>query len=189
MSTDTLVADKAKWEEALLQSWKDPAERSGAPWQRLLTSQGLREFDLLGVSRQQLPIVVELKTPAATEGPLQMLVRATAAGLLLRQAWPTRFRDEWAAVVTDDAAGLPEKLPVCELVCAAPAEYWGRWIGDSPLAQTIGSSAWAMIADLRRALQRNGFPSVFVRLEHLGVDCKGRPTEISVVEQQLPRDY
>jgi hypothetical protein len=188
MSTDTLVPDeRAKWEEALLQSWKAPAERSDAPWQRLLTSEGLREFELLGVSRQQLPIVVELKTPCATEGPLQMLVRATAAGLLMRQAWPKRFRGEWAEVVTHDAAGLPEKLPVCELVCAAPAEYWRRWIGTSPLAQTMGSPAWSMIADLRRALQRNGFPSVFVRLEHLGIDWKGRPTEIRVVEQQLPR--
>lgn len=186
MSTHTLTRDRATWEEALLRNSKAPG---GAPWKRLVSChidlRSARE-DLLGVSPLQLPMVVALKGPASSESPLTMLVDATACALALRRAWATGFRHEWAALVSTDPEGLPERLTTCELVCAAPAGYWQRWTGDAPGAAAVGPGGWAMIADLRRALKRNGFHSAFVRLEHAGADWSGRPMGISVLAQALP---
>jgi hypothetical protein len=184
MSTDTHTRDRATWEAALLGNSK--AEGGSAPWERLVSCQiDLRSArkDLLGVSPLQLPIVVALKGPASSKSPLAMLVDATACALALRRAWATGFRHVWAALVTTDPEGLPEKLATCELVCAAPTAYWQRWTGE---AATVGPGGWATIADLRRALKRNGFHSAFVRLEHEAADWSGRPIEISVLGQALP---
>jgi hypothetical protein len=128
----SLAHDEARWEEALFWQWKDPAPGGAAPWQRLLTYQvnlpnkraadDWGEIDLLGVSFQQLPVIVELKAPRSTESPVQMLIQATAYAVALQKAWATCFRHEWDRSVTHGAVPLPEELRRCELVCAAPSE-------------------------------------------------------------------
>ena len=186
-------ADEARWEEALFRSaWAEPPASTPAPWKKLLTYQVLLqnaksdenwgEIDLLGASEQNLPVVIEMKAPSSQESPAQMLVQATAYGVAVRKAWPSCLRAEWAEALKIPLDSLPEELERCELVCVAPAEYWENWVGDSPLARTVSSDAWAAIAELRQSLAKSGYTSSFVRLNHEGDELMN----ISVVEQPLP---
>jgi len=186
-----LAHDEARWEETLFCELKDPPPDSGAPWKSLLSYQvnlpnrkddkDWGEIDLLGVSRQQLPLVVELKGPRSKESPAHMLIQVTAYAVALRKAWRSALRHEWAKKV---AKQVPEELSVVELVCAAPVEYWRNWTGDTPRARTVNPDVWAAIAALREDLKLRGYPSVFVRLDHDG--SPDAPKSIRVVEEQLP---
>lgn len=86
-----------------------------------------------------------------------MLVQAPAYGVAICKAWPVRLRAEWVQFglggVTD--AALPNELSGCELVCAAPAEYWRGWTGDTPRARQVSRQSWAALAE----------PSPIVRTE------------------------
>jgi hypothetical protein len=193
----SLAHDEARWEEALFWQWKDPGPGRAAPWQRLLTYQvnlpnkqaadDWGEIDLLGVSTQQLPVIVELKAPRSAESPAQMLIQATAYAVALQKAWATCFRHEWDRSVTHGAVLLPEELRRCELVCAAPSEYWERWTGDTSRARAVKPAAWAAFGDLRNALESNGFPSIFLRLGHEGKDPSGLPIGVTVEEEHFHR--
>ena len=188
-------AEEARWEDALFRSpWAEPTANRSAPWKRLLTYQVLLqdskthdknwgEIDLLAASDQNLPVVIELKAPSSQESPAQMLVQATAYGVAIRKAWPSCLRAEWAGALKLPQDSLPGELDRCDLVCAAPSEYWANWVGDTPPARTVSSDAWAAIAELRKALAKSGYPSTFVRLNHEGIG----PTNISVVEEHLPQ--
>jgi hypothetical protein len=188
-----IQADEARWEEALFRSrWADPPVGSGAPWKRLLTYQVLLqnarsdenwgEIDLLGVSDNDLPVVIELNALGSQESPAQMLVQATAYAVAVRKAWPSCLRAEWAEALNVPLDALPDELDRCELVCAAPSGYWENWVGDTPQARAVSPDAWAAIAELRKSLAKSGYASSFVRLTHEGAG----PTNISVVEQVLP---
>jgi hypothetical protein len=113
-----------------------------------------------------------------------MLVQATAYAVAVKKAWPQCLRSEWASALKIEADTLPRELSGCELVCAAPAEYWENWTGHTPRARTIGADAWAAIAQLRKSLEKNGYPSTFQRLEHEGTATSSK--SIRLVEEQLP---
>jgi hypothetical protein len=183
-------AEEARWEDALFRSrWADPPAGSGAPWKRLLTYQvplqnatsdeNWGEIDLLGVSDSDLPVVIELKAPGSEESPAEMLVQATAYAVAVRKAWPSCLRAEWAETLHVSPDSLPEELDRCEIVCAAPSEYWDNWVGDPARS---ASDPWAAISELRRSLAKSGYPAQFVRLDHEGPG----PSNISVAEQTLP---
>ncbi len=187
-------ASEATWEEALFQQWKAPVGGAFAPWKRLLTYQVLLqnskrdedwgEIDLLGASARNLPVVVELKAPRSNESPAEMLVQATAYAVAVKKAWPQCLRTEWASALKVKANTLPNELNGCELVCAAASEYWETWTGDTPRARTVSSDAWAAIAELRQSLEKSGYPSTFLRLDHEGPATN--PTSIRLVEEHLP---
>lgn len=187
-------ASEATWEDALFRQCKAPVAGGYAPWKRLLTYQvslqnqkdtdsDWGEIDLLGVSEQGLPVVVELKAPGSNESPAQMLVQATAYAIALQKAWPKCLRGEWAKSIGVDEQGLPPELSMCEIVGAAPSEYWEKWTGDTTTARAVKEGTWAAIDDLRKALARSGYPSVFVRLNHTGSSPEG----ITLSVEQLPQ--
>ena len=189
-------AGEAKWERALFREYKGERSDAYAPWKRLLTYQvslqnhrkndaDWGEIDLLGVSNDNLPVIVELKAPGFNESPAQMLVQATAYAIALQKAWPKCLRAEWTKNVGVDEGALPEELSTCEIVCAAPIEYWENWTGDTPRARSVKPGVWAAIGDLRNALERKGYPSTFVRLKHQG--SPSAPSSITLSEEQLPR--
>ena len=190
-----IKAAEARWEEALFWAWKDPSPGSFAPWTHLLSyqinvenkkkkGQNWGEIDLLGVSKDKLPVVVELKAPKSNESPVQMLVQATAYGVALMKAWSPCFRAEWAKETVVSEEELPPTLSTCELVCAAPSEYWVNWTGDTYRARSVEPNVWAALADLRKSLARIGFPSVFLRLNHEGPP--EQPSAITLVQETLP---
>jgi hypothetical protein len=187
-------ASEATWEEALFRQWKTPPGRTFAPWKRLLThhvplqdsthDEDWGAIDLLGASDGNLPVVVELKAPRSNESPAEMLVQATAYAVAVKKAWPQCLRAEWASALKIDADTLPDELSGCELVCAAPSEYWENWTGNTPRARTISADAWGAIAELRKSLEKSGYASTFLRLEHDGTARS--PKSIRPVEEQLP---
>lgn len=194
MGRDTCAADKRKWEQALLRGATEADGSRGMPWIRLLDGRlgalgtrrhRLTDIDLLGVSRLHLPIIVAADGPDSMETPLQLLVRATARGTALREAWPIFFRELWTEMIGGGISPLPEELSTCELVCAAPAAYWDRWAGEGPLSNLMGFH-WAVLLDVTRSLLRGGFRVLFLRLEHEALDADGLPTRITVAEQPLP---
>jgi hypothetical protein len=195
------VASEATWEERLFRECKVPRPGSYAPWKRLLTYQvnlpnrrdkgrgeadrNWGEIDLLAVSRKDLPVVIELKAHSSVESPAQMLVQATAYAVALQKAWPKCLRAEWAKELGLEESTLPAELSTCEIVCAAPSEYWENWTGDTPRARSVKPGVWAAIGDLRKALERKGYPSTFVRLKHQR--SPSDPSSITLSEEQLPR--
>jgi hypothetical protein len=190
-------ASEATWEDALFRQCKAPAAGTYAPWKRLLTYQvslqnhkdtdsDWGEIDLLGVSDENLPVVVELKAPGSNESPAQMLVQATAYAIALQKAWPKCLRGEWAKSIGIHEQELPAELSTCEIVGAAPSEYWKKWTGNTATARSVKPGVWGAIAGLRKALDRRGYPSTFLRLDHAG--STNSPTNIIVTEQQLPEE-
>jgi hypothetical protein len=187
-------ASEATWEEALFRQWKTPPGGTFAPWKRLLTrhvplqdathDEDWGEIDLLGASNDNLPVVVELKAARSNQSPAEMLVQATAYAVAVKKAWPQCLRSEWASALKVEADTLPGELNGCELVCAAPSEYWENWTGNTPRGRTIGADAWAAIAELRKSLEKSGYRSTFLRLEHDGTATS--PKAIRPVEERLP---
>jgi hypothetical protein len=161
---------------------KNAAESFTVPWVRLV--RGHRGLDLLGVSRHELPIVVELAEADSLTHPTHMLLRAIARGAALKRGWPLLGRAEWADIVAVPVSTLPDLLPICDVVCAAPAEYWSRWTGQGPLSRAAAST-WPVLSDLRRALPRSGFRPVFLRTEHQLQRWESWD-QVTVEEQQLP---
>jgi hypothetical protein len=178
---------EARWEQATWEQWSTTtcAAVPGA-WYRLAHYQlnlphtredeAWGEIDLVGISHQGLPVIVELKAPDATDSPVAMLVQAAAYALAFRKAWHT-ILPEWTALVRRYGFDLTftDKLHLCPLVCAAPTRYWNEWLGDSPRAQKVTAGTWPALMRLVLALAERGLPATFVRLDHAHEDDDGLP--------------
>jgi hypothetical protein len=182
---------EAKLEVAMWRRWKDrtPVDPVPGAWYRILTYQvmlrnkqtdaGWGEVDLLGQSYQGLPVVIEIKSPDATDTVLRVLVQAAAYGIAIQQAWPV-FHVEWAKMLKKDyglTASLEGQLSACPLVCAAHEQYWDEWFGNTPRAKTVSPKAWVALSRLVAALAAHGLPATFVGLDYKldVVDATGLP--------------
>lgn len=185
---------EARWEEALYHQWKG-GNCDGVPdaWKRIVHYQvmlrdenakdaGWGEVDLLGMSNEGVPVVIELKGPTASDTPASMLVQAAAYAIALRKAWRCAplFRKEWNETTREYGLGLDSEFdPRCwPLVCAAPAEYWVNWVGDSAKARRVSEEDRAALRQLVSAFSERGLPATFVKLTATGCDNEGRPTGI-----------
>jgi len=179
--TDRLVdptSTEARLETAMWQHWRN---RSSSFWHRIVSYQvplratrkdregnGWGCVDLLGVSAQGLPVVIEIKREDAADTPAKMLVQAAAYALALRAAWRRGFRSEWRAIVEEsglNSTHLPDNLDRLELVCGAPTGFWQHWRGESARARTVPSSDWTSLERLATALDElHGLPAAFVEV-------------------------
>jgi hypothetical protein len=145
---------------------------------------GWGSIDLLGVSHQGLPVVVELKRPGAHDvTPAEMVVQAAAYALALRKAWAEGFGRQWHALIST-RYGFPlppwnAAAPVIHLVGGAPTEYWQHWLGDSPKARTVSSKAWSHVSALVTALAERGLPATFVEIGHDGLNSGNTPQSLT----------
>ena len=164
---------EAKLEDDLYRRWREKTCNVKGCWSRIVGFQvNLQEkdddpwgqIDLLGVSAQGLPVVIELKAAKSTDTLVKMLVQAAAYGVALQKAWQGEFRNEWIQKTGGTPGLMPPKLPGCQLVCAASDDYWEEWVGNSPKAETVAFETWKAIGDLRNAFKDEGFPATFVRL-------------------------
>jgi hypothetical protein len=189
-----LPADpEAKWEEAVFKKWTAAgAEPIPGAWHRIVTYQvnlpdtranrGWGEIDLLGVSDVGLPVVIELKAPAAADTPPAFLVQAVAYAIAIQRAWPNRLATEWSNKIAQayDLQITPSRaLQMCPVVCAAPREFWDCWIGQSNKARTVKPKTWDAFRRLVGAFAARGFPATFVRLDHTGLSETGFPEGLS----------
>jgi hypothetical protein len=178
---------EAKWEQSMWEQWSQlNCDSVPGAWYRLIHYQTMLratnkdrqwgEIDLLGVSHQGLPVVVELKAPRSSETPASLLVQAAAYALVLKKAWPV-LAPEWSREVRRYGFDLSFKPPLAAspLVCAAPGDYWDNWIGQSPRARKVTRSDWAAFMRLVLAFAERGLPATFVRLDHQHQDECGIP--------------
>jgi hypothetical protein len=105
------------------------------------------KIDLLGVTQDALPVVIELKQEGAKDTLLRMLVEGVAYACAIRRAWNEgSLRAHWAIAVKRN--GLlqqdAEILATVPVLLLAPSDFWKRSIG-SPGVRSHGKvreDAW-----------------------------------------------
>ena len=140
--------------------------------------QGWGYIDLLGVTADGLPVVVELKKApealvdgktVATETPLRMVLEAASYAIALRKNWD-HFRPEWIArlselglsdQVTDQ---VPLTLERVGLVAAAPASFWIDWLPVTEKGRTVAIETWESFRALLRDFEKANLPVSFVSI-------------------------
>lgn len=187
---------EALWERAMWAQLSDADASPSLPgaWYRLVTYQvplrntqgddGWGSVDLLGVSHQGLPVVIELKRPGAHDvTPAEMLVQAAAYAVALRKAWAEGFARQWYEIVSSRYGfRAPPSIgasPVVHLVGAAPTDYWQNWIGDTAKARQVTAQAWSQVSALVAALGERGLTASFVEVTHTGVNDMNSPQDLS----------
>jgi hypothetical protein len=113
---------------------------------------GWGAVDLVGIStKTKLPVVIELKAGDSKESPLRMLLEAAAYGICLRKAWGGKFCDDWNDALNKCNKGWKseQEFNSCQLVCAAPDEYWNRWLEG---ADRLPANAWQGINAVAKKL-------------------------------------
>ena len=145
-------------------------------------------IDLLGVDRQGIPVVVELKRgpkpttdgrTGGSETPLRMVLEAASYAIAIRKNWP-HFRNAWidrlrAIGITEDVISqIPTNLSGLPLVAAAPASFWIDWLPVTAKGRNkVGRNAWEAFASFLDQLSRSGFPAVFISISGNEKDVSG----------------
>lgn len=135
-------------------------------------------IDLLGVTADGVPVVVELKKApdaladgktGATETPLRMVLEAAAYAIALRKNWD-HFRPEWVArlgeldLPVEVIAQVPLKLERIPLVAAAPASFWIDWLPVTEKGRTVTRETWESFRTLLTEFEKENLPVTFVSI-------------------------
>ncbi len=132
-------------------------------------SGGWGKVDLVGISPAHLPVVIEVKAENAKDSPIAVVLEAVRYGIALRELWTRGLREEWTAALENLGIGpnepLPSHLEKCQLICAAPAEYW-KSRGPTSSSSESEKTAWDSFRGLREQLEHeHHLPVEFVKLE------------------------
>lgn len=148
------------------------------PLQGTRNDHGWGRIDLVGVTNQLLPVVIELKHDRGSENvndtPLRMLVEAVAYAVAVRKAWNEGpFRTEWNdAVNTTHQRDLDTTITEVPVILLAPFGYWQRAIGvlGKHTNGKVKEQAWPPFIQLARQFGNHGFPVHFVQFETLNLE-------------------
>jgi len=134
------------------------------------------EIDLVGVSRNGLPVIIELKSEPS-QCLLFAMIEVMSYGIAVRKAWENgTLRAQWKTARGNVV--VPENLGQLDLVCAAPADYWqqiGLLPGDSSRKwkNNYGSDVITKLQELRKQaieLKDGGYRITFVSLNSASGD-------------------
>jgi len=135
-------------------------------------------IDLLGVTAEGVPVVVELKKdPSAnvdgkterTETPLRMVLEAAAYAIALRKNWE-KFREEWIDHLTmvgiseEVVSQVPSSLTKVPLVAVAPASFWIDWLPVTEKGKTVTPETWKAFQRLLDGFSGKDMPVSFVSI-------------------------
>ena len=196
--TPSAAPREKHWERAIFEKWKnnDEALDPRAPFRRVVSYQvmlrdtnddaGWGEVDLFGATKENLPVVVELKTERR-EDLLRAIVEVLAYGVAIRKAWSgidgCPLRSQWAKTVGE--AGNLVDLP---LAVVAPDFYWQAVLNDSQKKtpdQTPMASRQS-IKTLMDKMHRANYPLTFVEVTKKPQLAKsGLPDVTSAVVREL----
>lgn len=139
-------------------------------WQRIVSFQvplydnnlhdGWDKIDLVAVSGDGEPVIIELKKGGSQEKPLRPLLEATGYAVALKKVWPA-FQRELQEMVDGIDLSIevnpdPENF---RLVILAPGEYW-QWLAN----REIDATAWGQFKTLTENLGQSGFPVSFAQV-------------------------
>ena len=163
---------EAEWEGWCILKWsirhgvKSPKPVRNS-WHRLVARQvpleppdrrNLLTADLVGISEDGFPVIVELKKHTKQAPILGVILQALVYGIRLKQSWPYFF-EEWREALSKynwpTVQSQPHRI---YLVCAAPSDYW-KHERSSRFAPDL-----KLCVELKKALDSCGFPLSFVSL-------------------------
>jgi hypothetical protein len=142
---------ESHWEEALWRKYHH--EGSGVVdglWARILSYQamlrgnnrddaGWGEIDLLAVTAEGSPVIVELKREPSSETPLRMLPEGLANAVAIRKCWQI-FGPNFNSRITTlglPCCNPPKTFPV---ICLAPDSYWHECFRKKCLPSPVRAS-------------------------------------------------
>jgi hypothetical protein len=152
---------------------------------------GWGKVDLVGVTSNGGPVVIELKDERAKDPPLRMLTEALAYACAVRKAWDAGpFQTEWQEAMhlrgIPAAFSAPGDVPV---VLLAPHSRWQRMIGQPGIRSfgKVPAEAWGPFLELTHACKsRHGHPVHFVGFDSGPLDNSGLPQISNVSEVAVP---
>jgi len=149
-------------------------------------SPGFKAIDLLGVSPEYLPVIVELKTGTANDTPLRMLVEAVKYGIVVRKLWShpktSDFKMEWEEIFSNRVpqGRFPTELKKISLVCLAPREYWKKVCSPEGSRGAVRANGWRHFRKLVQCLKRDFlFDIRFAKFDIRFAKLQSRPEEIA----------
>lgn len=132
---------------------------------------GWGHIDLMALTREGHPVVIELKKHDAQDTPLRAMIEGVANAVAVTENWPAMCDEirEMSARRHVDAPVAQTVPPVCTVILA-PEEYWTSWQQNGSLGQTVGHSARESFRSLRHALAESGYPTRMASFEWPIVD-------------------
>lgn len=166
------------------------------PLKEAKADDGWGMIDLVGVTANLMPVVIELKQEDSKENPLRMLMESLIYACVLKKAWNEGvLRTEWVAAMEDhglsfaDAGGfkIPIEIEEIPIILLAPEQFWNQKIGQ-PERRSPGKvfeNAWPPFCELAGRCQKHGFSIHFVSFD-IHHDSQGRE-EVSEGKSISPR--
>ena len=167
------------------------------PLQDKRDDRGWGKVDIVGVSKGNLPVVLELKKEVG-DCLLWAMAEALGYAIAVKKTWADTaktvdrgLRSEWAAAIDDPEAEqmLPKSLSSIPIVIIAPYAYWQRCMGQPGRRKQPGRitpSAWPSLNRLADCFNSRGYPISFVTFD-LKYPSQGLPWILDPRHADLPR--
>jgi len=198
----SLKPTEAQWEVWCLDRWnisrgiKTP-EPIKSVWHRLVAHQvpiespryqrQLLTIDLIGISEDGFPVVVEMKGNTKQAAVLALILQALDYAIRLKTCWPYFFR-EWQEALAKYKWPVIQQSPNrIHVVCAAPDEVWQHEQKPRFAPNTI------FYAKLLQSLESCGFPVSLVglctkSLSEVNFEVVAQPFDfVSALDAKAPR--
>jgi hypothetical protein len=144
--------------------------RSTDAWGRLIAFQvplydqrdrkGWGHIDLMALTLDGHPAVIELKKQDAQETPLRALLEGVANAVTVEENWPSIAAEIRAMCAARGLeARVAERASPVTVVVLAPESYWRSWQQDGVYGQAVGQEARDGFRRLRAALAEAGTPT------------------------------
>jgi hypothetical protein len=149
------------------------------------------KIDLVGVTSDASPVVIELKREDAKDTLLRMLVEGVAYACAIRKAWNEGgLRAKWSVAMKkhglhQEQTEILANVPVLLL---APSGFWKRAIGSEGTRSNgkVQEDAWPPFMRLVRKCDDHGFPIYFLEVELKDAAQRDASEPLSVSRVHLP---
>jgi hypothetical protein len=153
------------------------------------------KIDLVGVTSDALPVVIELKREDAKDSLLRMLVEGVAYACAVRKAWNEGgLRAKWAVAMKKHGLHQEQKeiLANVPVLLLAPSGFWKRAIGSKGTRSNgkVREDAWPPFMKLVHKCSDHGFPIHFLefKLEHAAEPDASKRLHVSPVHLPVSDD-
>lgn len=129
--------------------------------------------DLLAITHDSQPVVIELKRGSSNETPLRALVECVAHMIAVAKNWEGISQE---ILQLDKLKSQFNATPTTSLrprgLLLAPESYWETWSSDKPVGGRVAEETRATFRELRRVLAEKMYPTM---LASFAWDAHGRP--------------